>query len=81
MDPSYDDPEGARCFVVSIPGPHAIRLRVHLPLGYPSNDAPIAQVTESFGLTNRQRDEIIDDLVRIHPLVGFYGAYLMLSMS
>lgn len=65
LDPNYDDPEGARCFVVAVPGPHAIRLRVHLPRGYPSKDPPIAQVAESFGLTDVQRDEIINDLVRV----------------
>lgn len=55
-----------RCFTIAIPGPHAIQLLVHLPLGYPTADAPIAEVYESFGLTNAQRTQIIHDLVSLN---------------
>lgn len=65
---NFDDENGVRCFAISIPGPHAIQLLIHLPLGYPTTDAPVAEVYESFGLTNAQRDQIIQDLVRA---VGF----------
>ncbi|ETM38642.1 hypothetical protein, variant 1 [Phytophthora nicotianae] len=60
-----DQPGVARSFTISVPGPHAIVLLVHLPQGYPSTDAPIAEVYESFGLTNVQRDEILEDLAAI----------------
>ncbi|KAE9031491.1 hypothetical protein PF004_g48 [Phytophthora fragariae] len=60
-----DQPGVARSFTVSVPGPHAIVLLVHLPQGYPSEDPPIAEVYESFGLTNAQRDEILDNLAVI----------------
>jgi hypothetical protein len=39
-------------------------LLVHLPKGYPSADPPIAEVYESFGLTNAERDAILENLVR-----------------
>ncbi|CEG42479.1 Uncharacterized conserved protein [Plasmopara halstedii] len=54
-----------RSFTISLGGPHAIVLLVHLPQGYPSIDAPIAEVYESFGLTNIQRDEILECLTAI----------------
>ncbi|OWZ12244.1 Impact [Phytophthora megakarya] len=60
-----DQPGVARSFTISVPGPHAIVLLVHLPQGYPSTDAPIAEVYESFGLTNAQRDGIIENLTAI----------------
>lgn len=60
-----DQPGVARSFTISVPGPHAIVLLVHLPRGYPSTDAPIAEVYESFGLTNAQRDEILENLTAI----------------
>ncbi|KAG1693684.1 hypothetical protein DVH05_023086 [Phytophthora capsici] len=60
-----DQPGVARSFTISIPGPHAIVLLVHLPRGYPSTDSPIAEVYESFGLTNAQREEILDNLTAI----------------
>lgn len=59
-----DQPGVARSFTISVPGPHSIVLLVHLPQGYPSTDPPIAEVYESFGLTNAQRDEILENLVR-----------------
>lgn len=55
----------ARSFTISLPGPHAIVLLVHLPQEYPSTDAPIAEVYESFGLTNIQRDRILESLTAI----------------
>ncbi|TYZ57696.1 hypothetical protein PybrP1_008543 [[Pythium] brassicae (nom. inval.)] len=59
---AFDDADGVRCFTVAVPGPHAIQLLVHLPLGYPTQDAPIAEVYESLGLTNAQRTRILEDL-------------------
>lgn len=38
-----------------MPGRHAIVLLVYIPHGYPTTDAPIAEVYESLGLTNIQR--------------------------
>lgn len=64
MKTDYDNPGSSRSYSVSIPGPHSIVLSIHLPLTYPSLDAPIAVVSESFGLTESQCDAIIDDLVR-----------------
>lgn len=61
---NFDDASGARCFTIAVPGPHAIQLLIHLPLGYPSTDAPVAEVYDSRGLTNAQREQIIQDLVR-----------------
>ncbi|KAG6618888.1 Impact-like protein [Phytophthora cinnamomi] len=60
-----DQPGVARSLTISVPGPHAIVLLVHLPRGYPSVDPPIAEVYESFGLTNAQRDEILENLAAI----------------
>lgn len=65
---AFDDPDGVRCFTVAVPGAHAIQLLVHLPLGYPTTDAPIAEVYESRGLTNAQRARILQDLVRHYKL-------------
>ncbi|CAH0473968.1 unnamed protein product [Peronospora belbahrii] len=59
-----------RSVTISIPGPHLIVLLVHLPQGYPSTDAPIAEVYESFGLTNAQRDEILKKLTVIFERSG-----------
>ncbi|DAZ95629.1 TPA: hypothetical protein N0F65_002258 [Lagenidium giganteum] len=61
----FENSNGVRSFTVSIPGPHAIQLLVHLPVGYPSSDPPVAEVYESFGLTQKQRDQIIEDLATI----------------
>ncbi|KAJ0392265.1 hypothetical protein P43SY_006027 [Pythium insidiosum] len=58
----YDDPGSSRSLGISIPGPHSIQLTVHLPSTYPSDDAPVAIISESFGLTNAQRDAILGDL-------------------
>ncbi|KAJ0393501.1 hypothetical protein ATCC90586_010050 [Pythium insidiosum] len=58
----YDDPGSSRSLGISIPGPHSIQLTVHLPSTYPSHDAPVALISESFGLTNAQRDAILGDL-------------------
>jgi hypothetical protein len=58
-----DQRGGARSLTVDIAGPHAIQLLVHLPVGYPSTDAPVAEIYESFGLSNAQRDEIVSELV------------------
>ncbi|KAL4095245.1 hypothetical protein PRIC1_008622 [Phytophthora ramorum] len=60
-----DQPGVARSFTISVPGPHAIVLLVHLPQGYPSTDAPVAEVYESLGLTNAQRREILENLAGI----------------
>ncbi|KAF1322708.1 Impact-like protein, partial [Globisporangium splendens] len=59
---NFDDAEGVRAFTIAIPGRHAIQLLIHLPFGYPTTDAPVAEVYESFGLTNAQRDQILQDL-------------------
>ncbi|KAG7401986.1 hypothetical protein PHYBOEH_008507 [Phytophthora boehmeriae] len=61
----FDHPGATRSFTIAVPGPHAIVLLVHLPLGYPSTDPPIAEVYESFGLTNAQRDETLENLAAI----------------
>lgn len=60
----FDGADGVQSLAVIIGGPHAIELLIHLPVGYPSTDAPIAEVYESFGLSNSQREEIVADLVR-----------------
>ncbi|TMW68372.1 hypothetical protein Poli38472_005840 [Pythium oligandrum] len=65
LNDDYDNPGSSRSFTVAIPGPHSILLTVHLPSTYPSEDAPIAIVSESFGLTNAVRDEITQDLASI----------------
>ena len=59
-----DRPNLVRSFTISVPGPRSIVLLVHLPQGYPSTDAPVAEIYESVGLTNTQRDEIIQNLVQ-----------------
>ncbi|GLD94483.1 hypothetical protein PINS_up003094 [Pythium insidiosum] len=61
----YDDPGSSRSLGIKIPGPHSIQLTVHLPSTYPSHDAPVAIISESFGLTNAQRDAILADLASI----------------
>ena len=58
----FEGDNGIRSIQVSIPGAHEIKLLLHLPQGYPSTDAPVAEVCESFGLTTAQRDAIVDDL-------------------
>lgn len=63
-----------RSLSIAVGGPHAIELLVHLPVGYPSQDAPIAEVYESLGLSNAQRDEIIDDLVSFFTCLFFMNA-------
>lgn len=68
---NFDDADCVRCFTIAILGPHAIQLLVHLPLGYPTTDAPIAEVYESFGLTNAQRTQIIHDLVSLYTTCFF----------
>lgn len=62
LNRDFDDLNGARSFTIKIPGPYAIVLLVHLPRGYPSTDAPVAEVRESFGLTHEQRDQIVEKL-------------------
>ncbi|CAH0490542.1 unnamed protein product [Peronospora farinosa] len=59
-----------RSITISVPGPRSIVLLVHLPQGYPSTDAPVAEIYESFGLTNAQRDEIIQNLTTIFERSG-----------
>lgn len=68
----FDQRGGARSLTVDVAGPHTIQLLVHLPVGYPSTDAPIAEVYESFGLSNAQRDEIIGDLVCFISQAGLH---------
>ncbi|KAG6618885.1 Impact-like protein [Phytophthora cinnamomi] len=62
LSDGFDQSHGARSFTIEVPGPHSIVLQVHLPNGYPSTDAPVAVVQESFGLTNAQRDQITTKL-------------------
>ncbi|CAI5711269.1 hypothetical protein KXD40_001515 [Peronospora effusa] len=65
-----DQTSGTRSITISVPGLHSIVLLVHLPQGYPSTDAPVAEIYESFGLTNAQRDEIIQNLTTIFERSG-----------
>ncbi|KAE9362505.1 hypothetical protein PF008_g49 [Phytophthora fragariae] len=62
LSADFDQTHGACSFTINVPGPHSIVLQVHLPSGYPSTDAPVAVVQESFGLTNAQRDQITTKL-------------------
>ncbi|CAI5746384.1 unnamed protein product [Peronospora destructor] len=59
-----------RSLTISVPGPRSIVLLVHLPQGYPSTDAPVAEIYESFGLTNAQQDKIIQNLTTIYKRSG-----------
>ncbi|OQR95288.1 impact [Thraustotheca clavata] len=51
---------------MKIPGDFCLTLLVHLPATYPSNDPPIAEIYESFGVTTTQRDQLVQELNDIY---------------
>ncbi|KAF0697926.1 Aste57867_11423 [Aphanomyces stellatus] len=64
-DFSWADAETyAQCksFFMSVPGDFCVQLLIHLPATYPSHDAPIAEVYESFGVTTNECEALVHDL-------------------
>ncbi|OQR90397.1 impact-like protein [Achlya hypogyna] len=58
--------EGQKSFFMTVPGDFCLQLLVHLPATYPSQEPPIAEVYESFGVTTAERDELVADLHAIY---------------